>query len=367
VSEITEADVLQALRGVEDPELHRDFVELGMVRNIKPEGSVVSLTVILTTPACPLRDEIQSRIRNALMERIPGLTAVNIDMGAQVMQFRGVGDKAPIPGVKNVVAVGSGKGGVGKSTVSANLALALKNAGASVGLVDSDIYGPNIPTMMGASGTPYAEANKIVPLEAHGVKLMSIGFLIPPDKPVIWRGPMIAGTLKQFLYDVNWGELDYLVVDLPPGTGDAPLTLVQTIPITGAVLVTTPQDVAVEDVTKAASMFKTLNVTVLGVIENMSYFLCPHCGERTEIFDHGGGQRLAETLGVPFMGEIPLDSRLRVGGGKGVPLMASAPESALGEVFRGVAEAVAGRVSVAAVAGTGPLPFQPGPGLTPLT
>jgi ATP-binding protein involved in chromosome partitioning len=369
VAEISEADVLQALQGIKDPELNRDFTELGMIRDVRPSGGVISLSVILTTPACPLKDEIGNRIRGALLERIPGVTAVNIDFGAQVVQFRGVGDKAPIPGVKNVIAVGSGKGGVGKSTVAANLALALKNAGAAVGLVDADVYGPNLPTMMGAQGTPYAENKKIIPLEAHGIRIMSIGFLIPSDKPVIWRGPMIAGTLKQFLYDVNWGALDYLVVDLPPGTGDAPLTLVQTIPITGAVLVTTPQDVAVEDVTKAASMFNTLGVQVLGVIENMSYFLCPHCGERTEVFDHGGGARLAETLGVPFMGEIPLDAQLRLGGGTGVPLMAGEPDSALGEVFRKVAETVAGRVSVAAVgAGAGgALPFTPGPGFQPLT
>jgi len=338
-----------------------------MIQNVRIADGRVALTVILTTPACPLKDEIGERIRTALMERVPGVGGVDIDFGARVMAFRGVGDKAAIEGVKNVVAVGSGKGGVGKSTVAANLALALRGAGASVGLVDADVYGPNIPTMMGAVGTPYAENKKIIPLEAHGVKVMSIGFLIPPDKPVIWRGPMIAGTLKQFLYDVNWGELDYLVVDLPPGTGDAPLTLVQSIPITGAVLVTTPQDVALEDVAKAASMFKTLGVSVLGVIENMSYFLCPHCGDRTDVFDHGGGRRLAETLGVPFMGEVPLDPKLRLGGGKGIPLMAGEPGSALGEVFRKVAEAVAGRVSVAAMAGAGQLPFTPGPGFQPLT
>jgi ATP-binding protein involved in chromosome partitioning len=269
--------------------------------------------------------------------------------------------------VKNVIAVGSGKGGVGKSTVAANLALALRNSGAAVGLVDADVYGPNLPTMMGASGTPYGENNKIIPLEAHGIKIMSIGFLLPSDKPVIWRGPMIAGTLKQFLYDVAWGELDYLVVDLPPGTGDAPLTLTQSIPITGALLVTTPQDVAVEDVTKAASMFTTLSVQLLGVIENMSYFLCPHCGERTDIFDHGGGARLAEKLSIPFMGEVPLDPRLRVGGGVGVPLMAAEPESELGQVFNKVAETVAGRVSVAAMVSGGALPFKPGPGFQPIS
>jgi ATP-binding protein involved in chromosome partitioning len=367
VAEITEADVIQALRGVQDPELNKDFTELGMIRDVRASSGVISLTVVLTTPACPLKDEIGNRVRGALMERIPDVTAVNIDFGSQVVAFKGVSDKQPIEGVKNVIAVGSGKGGVGKSTVAVNLALALRNSGAAVGLVDADVYGPNLPTMMGASGTPYGENNKIIPLEAHGIKMMSIGFLLPPDRPVIWRGPMIAGTLKQFLYDVSWGELDYLVVDLPPGTGDAPLTLVQSIPITGAVLVTTPQDVALEDVTKAASMFKTLSVNVLGVVENMSYFLCPHCGERTEVFDHGGGQRLAEKLGVPFMGEIPLDPKLRLGGGPGIPLMASEPESPLGKVFNGVAETVAGRVSVAAFADLSALPFKPGPGFQPIS
>jgi ATP-binding protein involved in chromosome partitioning len=366
MTEISEADVLQALQGIEDPELHKDFVELGMIRDVKASGGVISLSVILTTPACPLKDEIGNRIRSALLERIPRVVAVNIDFGAQVMAFRGIGDKAPIAGVKNVIAVGAGKGGVGKSTVAVNLALALKNSGASTGLVDADVYGPNVPTMMGASGTPYGENNKIMPLEAHGIKLMSIGFLLPSDKPVIWRGPMIAGTLKQFLYDVNWGELDYLVVDLPPGTGDAPLTLVQSIPITGALLVTTPQDVAIEDVTKAASMFTTLSVRVLGVVENMSYFLCPQCGDRTDVFDSGGGARLAEKLGVPFMGEIPLDPRLRMGGGPGIPLMAADPDSSLGQVFNKVAETVAGRVSVASMEAIGALPFKPGPGFQPI-
>ena len=364
--EITETDVLQALRGVQDPELNRDFTELNMIQDVRIDGGVVSLSVILTTPACPLKDEIGNRVRGALLERVPGLTAVNIDFGAQVVSFRGVGDKQPIPGVKNVIAVGSGKGGVGKSTVATNLAVALRNSGATVGLVDSDVYGPNIPTMMGAQGTPYGENNKIIPLEAHGIKLMSIGFLLPPDKPVIWRGPMIAGTLKQFLYDVAWGDLDYLVVDLPPGTGDAPLTLVQSIPITGAVLVTTPQDVAVEDVTKAATMFTTLSVNILGVVENMSFFLCPHCGERTDIFDHGGGEKLAQKLGVRFMGALPLDPRVRVGGGQGIPLMVAEPHSPLGEVFNNVAEAIAGEVSVAAVAAMGALPFRPGPNFTPI-
>jgi ATP-binding protein involved in chromosome partitioning len=332
---------------------------------------VITLDVVLTTPACPMRDEIQARVRNALLERIPDVNAVNINFGSQVVQFRGVGEKTPVPGVKNAIAVGSGKGGVGKSTVAANLALALKNAGASVGVVDADVYGPNLPTMMGASGTVYQEGGKILPLEAHGVKVMSIGFLIPSDKPTIWRGPMIAGTLKEFLYKVNWGELDYLVVDLPPGTGDAPLTLVQSVPLTGAVLVTTPQDVAVEDVARAANMFKTLDVHILGVIENMSYFLCPHCGERTDVFDHGGGQRLAERLNVSFLGEVPLDPQLRLGGGKGVPLMAGQPDSDLAQVFQRVAETVAGKVSVAAVGGNGQgprgLPFRPGPGFQPLT
>ena len=367
VAEITEADVIQALQGVQDPELHKDFTELGMIRDVRASGGVISLSVILTTPACPLKDEIGNRVRGALVERIPGVSAVNIEFGSQVVAFKGVGDKAPIEGVKNVVAVGSGKGGVGKSTVAVNLALALRNSGAAVGLVDADVYGPNLPTMMGASGTPYGENNKIIPLTAHDIKVMSIGFLLPPDRPVIWRGPMIAGTLKQFLYDVNWGELDYLVVDLPPGTGDAPLTLVQSIPITGAVLVTTPQDVALEDVTKAASMFNTLSVNVLGVVENMSYFLCPHCGERTDVFDHGGGQKLADKLGVPFMGEIPLDPKLRVGGGAGIPLMAAEPDSALGKVFNQVAETVAGRVSVAAFADLSALPFKPGPGFQPIS
>ncbi len=340
-----EQQVLQALSKVQEPELHRDLVSLKMVKDIVINNDTVNFTIVLTTPACPLKTQIESESKSAVMA-LPGVKQVNIKWDSSVPTDMRISGQINVP-IKSTIAVASGKGGVGKSTVAVNLAVALAQAGAQVGLMDADIYGPNIPIMMGVEGQrPFAQDEKIIPLEAHGIKLMSMGFLVSPDQAMIWRGPMLHSAIRQFLSDVNWGPLDYLVIDLPPGTGDAQLTLAQSVPLTGAIVVATPQDVALADVVRGVSMFKKLEVPVLGVIENMSYFVCPHCGERTDIFDHGGAQRMAERLGVPFLGEIPLDTKIRLGGDTGLPVMITEPDTPLGTAFRRAAENIAAKVSV---------------------
>ncbi len=340
-----EQQVLQALSQVQEPELHRDLVSLKMIKDIVINHDAVNFTVVLTTPACPLRTQIESEAKSAVMA-VPGVKHVNIKWDSSVPTDARISGQIKVP-IKSTIAVASGKGGVGKSTVSVNLAVALAQAGAQVGLMDADIYGPNIPIMMGVEGQrPVATENKIIPLEAFGIKLMSMGFLVSPEQAMIWRGPMLHSAIRQFLSDVDWGELDYLVIDLPPGTGDAQLTLAQSVPLTGAIVVATPQDVALADVVRGVSMFQKLEVPVLGIVENMSYFLCPHCGERTDIFDHGGARQMADRLGVPFLGEIPLDTKIRLGGDTGLPVMVTEPDSALGEAFRQAAERIAAKVSV---------------------
>lgn len=340
---ITEQNVLEALSHVQEPELHRDLVTLKMVKDVKVLGDAVNFTIVLTTPACPLRGQIESESKAAVAAL--GAKQINIKWDANVPSDARITGKLNIP-VRSTIAVASGKGGVGKSTVAVNLAIALAQAGASVGLMDADIYGPNIPIMMGVSGQPQARGEKIIPLEAHGVKLMSMGFLVPPEQAVIWRGPMLHSAIRQFLTDVDWGPLDYLVIDLPPGTGDAQLTLVQSVPLTGGVVVATPQDVALADVVRGVMMFRKLEVPVLGVVENMSYFLCPHCGERTDIFAHGGAHKMAQKYETPFLGEIPLDVAIRVGGDSGIPVTVSQPDSPHALAFRRFAEKVAAAVSV---------------------
>jgi ATP-binding protein involved in chromosome partitioning len=340
---ITEQNVLEALGRVQEPELHRDLVTLKMIKDIKIQGDTVNFTVVLTTPACPLRGQIESESKAAVAAI--GAKQINIKWDANVPSDSRISGKLNIP-VRSTIAVASGKGGVGKSTVSVNLAVALAQAGAKVGLMDADVYGPNIPIMMGVSGQPQARGEKIIPLEAHGVKIMSMGFLVPPDQAVIWRGPMLHSAIRQFLSDVDWGELDYLVIDLPPGTGDVQLTLIQSVPLTGGVIVATPQDVALADVVRGVTMFRKLEVPVFGVVENMSYFLCPHCGERTDIFAHGGAQKMAQKYEVPFLGEIPLDAAIRIGGDTGMPVTVSQPDSPLAQAFRKFAEKVAAAVSV---------------------
>src|SRR6266513_3086876 len=323
-------EVLDALRVVHDPDLHRDIVTLGFVQHLQidPKGGV-AFDINLTTPACPVKDDLRDQARMAVA-RLPWVTEVQAKMTANTAVARGQGSTTPlIPRVKNVLAVASGKGGVGKSTTSVNLAVALSQTGARVGLLDADIYGPNVPLMMGIKEKPNitGTSGAIEPIVRFGIKLVSIGFFLDESKPVIWRGPMVHGAIQQFLRDFDWGDLDYLVIDLPPGTGDAPLSLSQLVPIAGVVIVTTPQDVALQDVVKGIGMFERLEVPILGVIENMSYFECPHCGETTEIFGHGGGEHVSERYGIPLLGRIPLDMRIRTGGDEGKPIVLAEPDS----------------------------------------
>ena len=330
-----------------ESELGRDIVSLDMVKSVAIDGTNVAFTIELTTPACPLKDEIEGNARSALQAL--GATDVAITWGAMVRPPSPRTAEQILPDVKNIIAVVSGKGGVGKCTVSVNLAVALAQAGAAVGLLDADITGPNIPMMLGLDGQPKASANnKITPLERHGVKCISIQFFVPEGQPIVWRGPMVGGAIQQFLRDVDWGELDYLVVDLPPGTSDAQLTLAQSVPLGGAVLVTTPQDVALSDVGKALAMFKRLSVPILGLVENMNGFACPHCGEVTEIFGRGGGERFCQTHGLDFLGGVPLDVTVRQGGDVGVPAVAQREPGQAARALTAVAGAVAARMSVRA-------------------
>jgi ATP-binding protein involved in chromosome partitioning len=349
MSSLSESAILDALRHVQEPELGRDIVSLDMVKSIAIDGSRVAFTIELTTPACPLKDEIETNARKAIHDL--GATEVDVTWGAMVRRAAPRQAEQLLPNVKNVIAVASGKGGVGKSTVSVNLAVALAQAGAAVGLLDADITGPNIPMMLGVDGQPKASPNnKITPLERHGVKCISIQFFVPEGQPIVWRGPLVGGAIQQFLRDVDWGELDYLVVDLPPGTSDAQLTLAQSVPLGGAVLVTTPQEVALSDVGKALAMFKRLSVPILGLVENMTAFACPHCGELTEIFGRGGGERFCQTHGLDFLGGIPLDITVRQGGDVGVPAVAQREPGPAARAMTAVAGAVAARMSVRAAA-----------------
>jgi len=343
---ITESNVLDALRSVMDPDLRRDIVSLNFVRNMKIEGGTVSFDVNLTTPACPVKDRLREQSRQAVLEHVPGVKDVRVNMTAEVRRPPAP-ETSRIRGVKNIVAVGSGKGGVGKSTVAANVAVSLARSGAKVGLLDADIYGPSIPIMMRSQEEPEIREQVIQPVDAHGVKLMSMGYL-SGEMPLIWRGPMAHKALQQSLLGVNWGDLDYLVVDLPPGTGDVHLTLVQTVPVTGAVIVSTPQDVGLQISMKTLRMFQRTKVPLLGVIENMSYYICPHCGGRDEIFGHGGAARAAESLGVPFLGEIPLDPAIRKHSDTGTPVVLAQPESASGRAFAEVTGKLAQQVSIQA-------------------
>jgi ATP-binding protein involved in chromosome partitioning len=343
----TEDAVLAALRKVEDPELHRDIVTLGMVRDLEVSGGNVAFRFVLTTPACPMRNELQRRAEEAI-RTLPGVESVNVKMDAEVRSHSPLKGPQPVQGVRNIVAIASNKGGVGKSTVAINLAVALAKHGARVGLLDADLTGPNIPTMVGLEHGCQAETG-LVPVTRYGVKVVSIGFVLRPGLAMIWRGPLIGSGIRQLLHELPWaaeGELDYLIVDLPPGTSDAPLSMAQEAPIAGVVIVTTPQSVSLEDAAKAVTMFEKLNVPVFGIIENMSYFLCPHCGERTEVFGHGGARKAAEKLGMDFLGEVPLDAQIRAGSDEGVPIVEREPDSPVSQVFMLIAERIAARTSV---------------------
>ena len=346
---ITQEQVLEQLRTVNDPELHESLVALSMVKEVVIEGSTVTVRVELTTPACPLKGTIQADVERAV-RRIPGVEAVNVEFSAKVRSAQP--DSSELPGVKNVVAVGAGKGGVGKSTAAVMLALGLRRSGAQVGLLDADVYGPSIPMMLGIDGArPEVREDKLIPVEVEGLRVMSIGFLVDDSQPLIFRGPMVHGVIKQFLDQVDWGELDYLIVDLPPGTGDVPLTLAQSIPMTGAVVICTPQEVALRDARRAVTMYERLNVGCLGIIENMSYYLCPKCGHRDELFDHGGAARAAEDLHVPFLGEIPLNAQLRIFADAGTPdKVFTATEEHVRKAVEQVVANVAGQISIRAAA-----------------
>jgi ATP-binding protein involved in chromosome partitioning len=368
-SSLTEQDVLAALKGVKDPDIQRDLVDLGMIKDIRIGEDSITLTVNLTTPACPLKAKIEADVRAALTSRIgPDLT-YTIQMTADV-RGKGIAEKGDIPGVKNVIAVGSGKGGVGKSTLAASIAFGLQAYGSKVGLMDADVYGPSIPHLVGAVGErPMAVGERIMPIEANGLKLMSMGFLLEPERAVIMRGPMLHGIMQQFLHQVDWGQLDYLVIDLPPGTGDVPLTLAQSLPLTGAVVVCTPQEVALIDAVRAVAMFRQLKVPILGMVENMSFFdiqayLRDRGGpnardaaasntlfetpgdERVYLFGRGGARRKAETMGVPFLGEVPLNILLRESGDVGRLKDAFAPGSPSRPYLLGVVEQLAAQISI---------------------
>lgn len=353
--EVTKEMVVEALSKVNDPELHRDLVSLGMIRDVAVTDGAVKFTLALTTMACPLKSRMQEDCKTAVM-RIPGVREVTIDLtadtprNARPASGKKVGDivlQDMLPTVKNAIAVASGKGGVGKSTVSVNIAAALAMEGARVGLLDADIYGPSIPIMMGVTEQPeITDSEEIIPIRKYGIELMSIGFVIPEEQSVIWRGPMVAKMLQQFLSGVKWGELDYLIVDLPPGTGDAQLTLTQSVPLAGGLIVSTPQAVALADVRRGITMFKKVDVPILGVVENMSTFVCPKCGHEEHIFAYGGARSEAEKLGVPFLGEIPIDLSIREGGDSGVPVVVAHSDSPVGLAFRKLARDAAAAVSV---------------------
>jgi len=347
--------VLAALGKVQEPELHQDLVTLNMIRDLQITGSEVSFTIMLTTPACPLRGQIEKEARQAV-STLPGVEQVEIKWDSNVPNDGRMRGLLNMP-IRNAVAVGSGKGGVGKSTVAVNVAVALAQSGARVGLLDADIYGPNIPTMLGVTALPPPNGARLVPAQAYGLKMISMGLLVKPGQPLIWRGPMLNSAIRQFLGEVDWGELDYLIVDLPPGTGDAALSLAQALPLSGAIIVTLPQQVSIEDASRGLQMFRTLEVPILGIIENMSFLDLPD-GTRMDIFGTGGGERLAEATGAPFLGKIPIAPAVREGGDHGSPIVVSEPNSPAAVALREIAQGLAARISVAALGGKNELPIN---------
>ena len=352
---VTEKEILAALGTVQEPELHRDLVTLNMIQDVVIDGDRVSFTIMLTTPACPLKSQIEREAREAVAT-LQGIDTIEIKFDANVPSDGRSRGLLELP-IRNAIAVASGKGGVGKTTVAVNTAIVLARSGARVGLLDADIYGPNVPTMMGVNDLPPVRNEKLVPAEAYGVKLMSIGFMVKPDQPLIWRGPMLHSAIRQFLTDVDWGELDYLVVDLPPGTGDAGLSLAQSLPLSGGVIVTLPQQVSLDDARRGLEMFRQLDVNIFGVVENMSYLELPD-GSRVDVFGAGGGERLAAEAGVPFIGAIPMDPAVRSGGDSGIPVTVANPDSPVAQALSQVAMDLAAKISVAAVQGPSFIPIN---------
>src|SRR5262245_4007163 len=343
--DVTQEQVLAVLKRVQDPDLRKDIVSLGFIRNLKVENGHVAFDLNLTTPACPVKDQMRDEAI-ALVKALPGVQNVEVKMTAEVRQAPQM-DKTALSNVRNIVAVGSGKGGVGKSTIAVNVAASLAAAGARVGLLDGDIYGPTTPIMLGIDTPPQSVKNRMIPQQAAaGLKFMSMGLLVKSEQPLIWRGPMAHKALQQCLFDVDWGELDYLVIDLPPGTGDVHLTLAQAVPLTGAVIVSTPQDVGLRISMKTLRMFQQTRVPILGIVENMSYYICPHCNHQDQIFGQGGGKRAAEQLGIPFLGEVPLDIAIRTQSDIGAPIVVAKPDAASSQVLRHIAEKIAAQVSI---------------------
>ncbi len=346
---VEQAHVLDALKIVQDPDLHRDIVSLGFIKDLRISGGAVAFTIELTTPACPVKDQMRDQARAAVLA-VPGVSTVDVAMSASVRAtgLGGDGPRAPLPGVKNVIAVGAGKGGVGKTTVAVNLAIALAKAGGRVGMIDGDIYGPNVPIMLGMKTQLTTDGQKILPAEKYGLQVVSMGFMTGDDAPIIWRGPMLHGALQQFFREVRWVDLDYLVIDMPPGTGDVALSLSQTVPVAGAIVVTTPQQVSLADSRRAVAMYKKLNIPTLGIVENMSYFVCPTCSHESDIFGKRGGERMASELGIPFLGGIPIYQPIREGGDSGIPLLISEPDAPAARAIAEVAARAAAQVSIAA-------------------
>ena len=352
---VEQATVLEALRVVRDPDLGKDIVSLDFVKELWIDKGEVSFAIELTTPACPVKEQMHDEAV-AAVSRLSGVTKVTVNMTANVRAVASPeAGRAPIDGVKNVVAVGAGKGGVGKSTVAVNLALALSSYGGRVGIIDADVYGPNIPIMLGVSAKLETDGKKIVPAQCYGIPVVSMGFLTQDETPIIWRGPMLHGIVQQFFREVRWDELDYLVVDMPPGTGDVCLSLSQTVPVSGAVIVTTPQVVSLADSRRAVAMYRKLNVPVLGLVENMSHFVCPSCDQESDIFGKGGGQTASEEMGIPFLGRIPLYQPIREGGDSGRPIIDAEPNSAAARAFFEVAERTAAQVSITALSSSAPI------------
>jgi ATP-binding protein involved in chromosome partitioning len=344
---VSEAAVLQALSAVRDPEFNRDIVSLKFVKNVRiDEAGRVSFTIELATPVSSSKEVMRGLARD-LVARVPGVTSVEVDITARVKAaISPEMNKPPVEGVKNVIAVGAGKGGVGKTTVAVNLAIALSQAGARVAMIDGDVYGPNVPIMLGISTQLQTDGKKIIPAEQYGIQLVSMGFLTSDDSPVIWRGPMLHGVIQQFFREVKWTDVDYLIVDMPPGTGDIALSLSQSIHVSGAVVVTTPQTVSVADTRRAVRMYQKLNIPTLGLVENMSHFVCPSCSHESDIFGKGGGEGLARELDVPFLGRIPIYEPIRVGGDTGVPVTVGEPKSAAAQAFRAAAERLAAQIAI---------------------